>query len=53
MLTGRPFSAREAFEWGMVNRLCDAETLMRRRVGHGNCHCRERAYLHSSAQAVG
>ena len=22
ILTGRPFSAREAFDWGMVNRLC-------------------------------
>src|SRR5205809_216112 len=22
ILTGRPFSAKEAFEWGMVNRLC-------------------------------
>src|SRR5277367_3803768 len=29
MLTGRPFSAREGFEWGMVNRICSAETLLR------------------------
>jgi enoyl-CoA hydratase len=29
MLTGRPFSAREAFDWGMVNRLCAADTLLR------------------------
>jgi enoyl-CoA hydratase len=28
MLTGRPFSAREAFEWGMVNRICAAETVL-------------------------
>jgi enoyl-CoA hydratase len=28
MLTGRPFSAREALEWGMVNRICDAGTLL-------------------------
>ena len=28
MLTGRPFTAREALEWGMVNRLCSAETLL-------------------------
>src|SRR6202012_3829068 len=28
MLTGRPFSAREALEWGMVNRLCTADTLL-------------------------
>jgi enoyl-CoA hydratase len=24
ILTGRPFSAAEAYEWGMVNRVCDA-----------------------------
>jgi enoyl-CoA hydratase len=24
LLTGRPFSAEDAYEWGMVNRLCDA-----------------------------
>jgi enoyl-CoA hydratase/carnithine racemase len=29
MLTGRPFSAQEARDWGMVNRLCRSETLMR------------------------
>ena len=28
MLTGRPFSVREAFEWGMVNRICTAETVL-------------------------
>jgi enoyl-CoA hydratase len=28
MLTGRPFSAQEALEWGMVNRICDAEKLL-------------------------
>src|SRR5579864_7338027 len=28
ILTGRPFSAGEAFEWGMVNRLCAAERLI-------------------------
>jgi enoyl-CoA hydratase len=28
MLTGRPFSAREGLEWGMVNRVCGAETLL-------------------------
>jgi enoyl-CoA hydratase len=28
LLTGRPFSAQQAFEWGMVNRLCSAATLM-------------------------
>jgi enoyl-CoA hydratase len=28
MLTGRPFSAHEALEWGMVNRLCTTDTLL-------------------------
>ena len=28
LLTGRPFSAEQAFEWGMVNRICKAETLL-------------------------
>jgi enoyl-CoA hydratase len=28
MLTGRPFSAQEALEWGMVNRLCASDILL-------------------------
>jgi enoyl-CoA hydratase len=28
ILTGRPFSAQEAYEWGMVNRLCAPATLL-------------------------
>jgi enoyl-CoA hydratase/carnithine racemase len=28
LLTGKPFTAQQAFEWGMVNRLCKADTLM-------------------------
>ena len=28
MLTGRPFSAQDAYDWGMVNRLCSPETLL-------------------------
>ncbi len=28
LLTGRPFSVLQAFEWGMVNRICKAETLL-------------------------
>jgi enoyl-CoA hydratase len=28
MLTGKPFSAREAQEWGMVNRLCASDKLL-------------------------
>jgi enoyl-CoA hydratase len=29
MLTGQPFSAQQACDWGMVNRLCRSETLLR------------------------
>jgi enoyl-CoA hydratase len=28
LLTGKPISAQQAFDWGMVNRLCKADTLM-------------------------
>jgi enoyl-CoA hydratase/carnithine racemase len=28
VLTGRPFTATEAHEWGMVNRLCDPDALL-------------------------
>jgi enoyl-CoA hydratase len=28
LLTGRPFSVQEAYEWGMVNRVCKPETLL-------------------------
>ena len=28
ILTGRPFSAEEAFQWGLVNRLCEPDKLM-------------------------
>src|SRR5882724_11887482 len=28
MLSGQPFSAQEALEWGMVNRICSAESLL-------------------------
>jgi len=28
LLTGRPFSVQDAFEWGMVNRICPADTLV-------------------------
>ena len=28
LLTGRPFSVRQAYEWGMVNRICKPETLL-------------------------
>ena len=28
MLTGKPFTVQEAYDWGMVNRICSPETLM-------------------------
>jgi enoyl-CoA hydratase len=28
LLTGKPFTAQQAFDWGMVNRVCTAETLL-------------------------
>jgi enoyl-CoA hydratase/carnithine racemase len=28
LLTGRPFTAQQAFDWGMVNRICKPETLL-------------------------
>lgn len=28
VLSGRPFSADEAFEWGLVNRVCEPQTLL-------------------------
>jgi len=28
VLTGKPFSAEQAYEWGVLNRLCEPETLM-------------------------
>ena len=28
LLTGRPFGAEQALDWGVLNRLCDAETLV-------------------------
>ena len=29
LLTGRPFSAEDAYQWGMVNRLCDAGAVVK------------------------
>ena len=28
LLTGKPFTAQQGFEWGMVNRICKADTLL-------------------------
>jgi enoyl-CoA hydratase/carnithine racemase len=30
IMTGRPFSAQQAFEWGLVNELCEAQALLPR-----------------------
>jgi enoyl-CoA hydratase len=32
LLTGRPFSAEDAYQWGMVNRLCDAGSLVKEAI---------------------
>jgi enoyl-CoA hydratase/carnithine racemase len=32
LLTGRPFSAEDACAWGMVNRLCDADAVVREAI---------------------
>ena len=52
ILTGRPFTAREAFEWGMVNRLCAPgqlleETLETARHIAGNAPISVRQAKHS------
>lgn len=28
LMTGRPFTAQQGFEWGMINRVCEPETLL-------------------------
>jgi enoyl-CoA hydratase/carnithine racemase len=28
ILTGKPFSAEEAYQWGLVNKVCEPESLM-------------------------
>lgn len=39
ILSGRPFSAEEAFEWGMVNRLCPPEGLIPAALEMGKTIC--------------
>lgn len=40
IMTGRPFSAREAFEWGMVNAVCSAEALQSAAMDAARAVCR-------------
>jgi enoyl-CoA hydratase/carnithine racemase len=37
ILTGRPFSAEEAWQWGLVNRVCEPETLMEETLETARC----------------
>jgi enoyl-CoA hydratase/carnithine racemase len=39
-MTGRPFSAREAYEWGMVNAVCEPAELMPRVLETARLICR-------------
>ena len=52
LLTGRPFTAQQAFAWGMVNRVCSGERCQSG-VGDGGDHRRQRADLHPADQAIG
>ncbi len=53
LLTGRPFSVQQAYEWGMVNRICKPETLLAGGAGNRGGDRRERADLDAADQAVG
>ncbi len=53
LLTGKPFTAREAVEWGVVNRLCPPESLDRAGARHRARDRRQRAALDAADQAVG
>ena len=53
LLTGRPFTAQQAFEWGMVNRICAADTLLADALETAADHRRQRADLDAADQAVG
>ncbi len=53
LLTGTPFTAQQAFEWGMVNRICPADDAAGRDAGDRRAHRRQRADLDAADQAVG
>ena len=39
LLTGKPFSAQDALDWGMVNKVCAPETLMDETLGDAQTIC--------------
>ena len=51
ILTGKPFSAQEALEWGIVNKLCAPEKLMEETLATAQTICRQRADLGAPGQA--
>ena len=51
ILTGRPFSAHEAYDWGMVNRLCAPDRLLDEAIETAPPHRRQRADLGAPGQA--
>ncbi len=53
LLTGRPFSAAQAFEWGMVNRICKRRRSVARGAGNRRDDRQQRADFHAPDQAVG
>ena len=53
LLTGKPFTVQQAFEWGMVNRICTSRDAAGGGAGDRRDDRRERADLHAADQAVG
>ena len=53
MMTGRPFSAEEALEWGLVNRLLPQNDLMSAALDTARAHCRQRPDCRSAGQEGG
>ena len=52
MLTGQPFSAREALEWGMVNQICSADAVVARRPEDGRGYRRKRSHFNPSTETI-
>ena len=52
ILTGKPFSAQEALDWGIVNKLCAPEKLMEETLGDRAGDLRQRADLGAAGQAI-
>ena len=53
LLTGKPFTVQQAFEWGMVNRICKAGHAAGRGAGDRATIAAQRADLDPADQAVG